>query len=322
MRNRAARGCLIFLSLLASAATLAKSNDPIPSPPEIRKPEQSKPGEPEAPAQKNQDRTAIPSLTIKEAPAQKAQKESAENAKEADSKTYTDWWMVWLTGILAFVAFLQLVVFGLQARRLRLTIETMEKIGEKQSADMQASIATAQSAADAAMKAARISEIALDSAETPYLYPIVRQFSKEDGDGSSPFSYAFENFGRSPAIVREIYDGSVVSRGLPAVIGFPPPQSNLGKLYVVAAGKCSPWRNMKIQIVGDTNAAAWLIGQVRYSDVFGNQFLSGFCFAINSVSLAFAAYGGAGYNYRRKLTDQERELAETRDADPLVAAAP
>jgi hypothetical protein len=38
---------------------------------------------------------------------------------------------------------------------------------------------------------------------------------------------------------------------------------------------------MGIPIVGDTNAAAWLIGQVRYSDVFGNQFLSGFCFALN-----------------------------------------
>ena len=166
MRNRAVRGCLILLPLLVSAATLAKSNDPSPSPSEIRKPEQSKPGKPENPAKNNQDRTAIPPLIIKEAPAPQAQKESAENAKEADSKTSTDLWMVWLTGILAFVAFLQLIVFGLQARRLRQTIETMENLGEKQSTDMQASIAVATEAADAA----NLNAQAVIDTERPYIY--------------------------------------------------------------------------------------------------------------------------------------------------------
>lgn len=158
MRNRAVRGCLILLPLLVSAATLAKSNNPSPSPPEIRKPEQPKPGEPETPAQKNQDRTAISPLIIKEAPTPKAQKEPAENTKETDSKTSTDWWMVWLTGILAFVASLQLIVFGLQARRLRQTIETMKKIGADQSRDMQSSIGVAKESADAARDSIKLAE--------------------------------------------------------------------------------------------------------------------------------------------------------------------
>jgi hypothetical protein len=313
MRNRAVRGCLIAFCFILLENIWGVAQSRVKPHPNTQQAQQQ--------PQADKRGTLDSPFVVKPLPAEKNQQEADEDARDKSEKRWNDRITIFVAIATAVILILQLIVFGLQARRLRQTIEAMKKIGADQSRDMQASIAVAKEAAEAAMKAARISEIALESAETPYLYPIVRQFSKEDGDGS-PFSYAFENFGRSPAIVREIYDGSIVSRGLPAVIGFPPPQSNLGKTHIVAAGKCSPWRNMGIPTVGDTNAAIWLIGQVRYSDVFGNQFLSGFCFALNSVSLAFTAYGGVGYNYRRKLTDQERELAETRDADPLVAVAP
>lgn len=203
MRNRAVRRCLILLPLLVSAATSAKSNDPSPSPSEIRKPEQSKPSEPKAPAQKNQDRTAVPPLIIKEAPASQAQKESAENAKEADSKTATDWWMVWLTGILAFVAFLQLIVFGLQARRLRQTIETMEKIGTDQSKDMQGWIAVAKESADAAKKSADVA--AGYSRPMLFVSEIYFQEGQVRVDGLSlraKIVVEIKNFGETPAFLR------------------------------------------------------------------------------------------------------------------------
>jgi hypothetical protein len=44
-----------------------------------------------------------------------------------------------------------LIVFGMQARRLRQTIVTMKKLGENQSVDMQASIAVAKDSAEAAI---------------------------------------------------------------------------------------------------------------------------------------------------------------------------
>jgi hypothetical protein len=209
MRNRAVRGCVILLPLLVSAATLAKSNEPSPSPSEIRKPEQTKPGEPEGPAQNNQDRTAIPPLIIKEVPAPKAQKEPAENTKEADSKTSTDWWMVWLTGILAFVASLQLIVFGLQARRLKQTIEAMKKIGADQSRDMQGWIAVAATsaeaatkAADAAMESVAIAEKTLSVTQRPWINvhvdiggPLVYDIN----GANFTFNFILENIGNSPA---------------------------------------------------------------------------------------------------------------------------
>lgn len=215
MRNSAVRRCLILLPILASAATLAKSNGPSPSPPEIRKPEQSKPGEPEAPAQKNQDRTAIPPLVIKEAPAQKAQKEPTENTKEADSKTSTDWWMVWLTGILAFVASLQLIVFGLQARRLRQTIETMKKIGADQSKDMQGWIAVADKSADAAKRSA--------DSDRPHMLPAQFKISGmrgpvgDDGKIKSICEFRFINYGRSPAFMKTFCFQDHIGHELPPI---------------------------------------------------------------------------------------------------------
>ncbi len=48
------------------------------------------------------------------------------------SGSITDWYIVWLTSIIAVVGFLQLTVFGLQARRLRQTIETMDDTAVRQ----------------------------------------------------------------------------------------------------------------------------------------------------------------------------------------------
>lgn len=60
-----------------------------------------------------------------------------------------NWWMVALTSVYVLVAILQLVVFGIQARRLRQTIAKMDEIAGGQTADMQASIAQASRAAEA-----------------------------------------------------------------------------------------------------------------------------------------------------------------------------
>jgi hypothetical protein len=155
MRNRAARRCLILLLLLLiSMASQAGSNEPTPRPAEVQKPPQTKGSEPKAQTQSEQERAKEPIAVIKEAPSKQTENKAAKNTDEADNKTSSDWWMVWLTVILAFIAFLQLIVFGLQARRLRQTIVTMKELGEKQSADMQGWIAVADKSASAAKEAA------------------------------------------------------------------------------------------------------------------------------------------------------------------------
>jgi hypothetical protein len=59
-----------------------------------------------------------------------------------------------------------------------------------------------------------------------------------------------------------------------------------------------------------------VVGQARYADVYGNQYISGFCYALNEHSMKFRAVGGSDHNYRRKLTEEEKREAESRDIIP------
>lgn len=65
-------------------------------------------------------------IAIKVIPPSVTDKKSAADNKERDGKSESDWWLVRLTGVLAIIGFLQLIVFGQQARRLRQTVTTME----------------------------------------------------------------------------------------------------------------------------------------------------------------------------------------------------
>lgn len=52
---------------------------------------------------------------------------NASSEKAPSEKASADWWLVNLTGVLGFVGFLQLVVFGVQASQLRATVKAMER---------------------------------------------------------------------------------------------------------------------------------------------------------------------------------------------------
>ena len=83
-------------------------------------------------------------------PPTKAIGDEASNGKAKESdRSSADWWMVRLTGTIAFISFVQAIVFGLQARRLKQTIEKMDAIAGQQSQDVQASKAEGTRAAQA-----------------------------------------------------------------------------------------------------------------------------------------------------------------------------
>ena len=43
------------------------------------------------------------------------------------------------------------------------------------------------------------------------------------------------------------------------------------------------------------------LGHIRFGDVFGNEYISGFCLARNGATGEFYGLGGSQYNYRRKI---------------------
>ena len=106
---------------------------------------------------------------VKLVPTPKTPKEASQEQAEREEKTYSDSWMVRLTGILALIAGLQLVVFGVQARRLKQTIEKMDQIATDQTSDMQSSIAQATRAAGAMEKVAESMAVSAEAVKQSVL---------------------------------------------------------------------------------------------------------------------------------------------------------
>lgn len=65
-------------------------------------------------------------LIIKVLPPLNEEEKSVATKQERQDKSESDWWLVKLTGILAIIGFIQIVVFGLQAFRLRQTVDEMK----------------------------------------------------------------------------------------------------------------------------------------------------------------------------------------------------
>ena len=75
-------------------------------------------------------------FVVKTVPTPKSEEEAAKDKAERDDKSAADWWMVRLTAALGCIGVIQAAVFGLQARRLRQTVEAMKDIDERQSASV------------------------------------------------------------------------------------------------------------------------------------------------------------------------------------------
>ena len=136
MRDRALRGCLIAV-VLAACVGVPKTT--------------ASPGKPDQASNAGRDDASnqiyqLPSFPLWWDSDQEKTNDLSEHAKE---KGNADWWLVRLTGVLGVIGLLQLAVFGLQARRLRQSIDTMRELGTQQSTDMTRSISQATRAATA-----------------------------------------------------------------------------------------------------------------------------------------------------------------------------
>lgn len=101
---------------------------------QLRKPPENPPSHAAQGAQNDNRGTGEPPLAVKIIPSPKTDQEATDEKAEREDKNSADWWMVKLTfglmivGIAQFSVFvLQLIIFGLQAKRLKETIEKMDE---------------------------------------------------------------------------------------------------------------------------------------------------------------------------------------------------
>jgi hypothetical protein len=55
-----------------------------------------------------------------------------------------------------------------------------------------------------------------------------------------------------------------------------------------------------VRLIDIERQGIFFMGFVRYTDIFGNRYISGFCFLFSHEDNRFVLAGGSAYNYRRR----------------------
>jgi hypothetical protein len=107
---------------------------PLPSIGEAQRPPQEQSGRAQEPSQSQQRGAEDNPLIVKVLPTEKTEEERAQERRDHDEKAMADRWIIRLTGalvgvgVLQFLAFVgQIIVFVIQAKRLRDSVEEMRK---------------------------------------------------------------------------------------------------------------------------------------------------------------------------------------------------
>ena len=139
---------VVSILVLLAGAALA-SQPPVPRLAVKRQPPEQPPAQTQQQSAPDIRGTNESPVTVKVLPTAKTPQEAADEKQTRDDQSAANWWLVRLTAALGAIGLLQLVVFGLQARRLRQTIDIMKVIDAGQTAKMEASIAQATRSAAA-----------------------------------------------------------------------------------------------------------------------------------------------------------------------------
>jgi hypothetical protein len=161
-----------------------------------------------------------------------------------------------------------------------------------------------------------------ESIEAPYLIPeIIRIENRQIGDRMGPCTiYTFRNHGRTPAIIRRFQDTMRIREFLPdtedeiwkgeMLADRPAQYIPIGPAHIpITQGQSGSIITCCLAETDLNNTEyQFLIGRVRYEDIFGKSYTQGFCFRISArpawetgaIALEYITAGDTTYNYRRE----------------------
>jgi hypothetical protein len=227
--------------------------------------------------------------------------ESKRETKEREIKAEVDaalvkynFWLTLLTGGMLLVAAIQAGLFVWQL------------------ALMHRATSDAGIAAKAAEKAANIAERSLTDLERPIVYGVVSEpgLAIVGILSCSDLQLCILNCGRTPANLTRIeHKISIAPHGeiAPTI----DPNVVIGRELPVGtfAANGDPFfetENMRLRFVNEAQSiientqSVWIVGFVRYEDIFGGHYITGFTHVFDPISGRFVRRGDERYNYARK----------------------
>lgn len=300
---------LIAFLLLSTGST--QSQGPTPGPPKISQEQQTKATTKKTDSNTNQYITDKISSGIEISPTQPPNPEEANYAKHSNKTSSLNWTvfdllLVIFNGILAGSTFL-----------LWRSTYKLWKASKDQREDVRASIAEAVRSADAtekAAEAARKSAEALPAIERAYLFVSAIDYTGKSDIRSTEIFIECRNYGKTPAIMKQIYVGMVFGRNCPREIGkVVCTLIKSGK--VIGAGEAQTHRETaffewsklgeqkpdftQIPTIGNVLVDTIVYGIIEYKDIFSDSLvrIHRFCWHRDHIDGVFRACGNEEVNY-------------------------
>lgn len=190
--------------------------------------------------------------------------------------------LVIVGGIQAAIFFLQLIVFGRQATRLRETVESQERSERA---------------------------ILFMGKLEPRIFPTAAHDKIYPGDKDAPWpriGYCFANLGRTAAIIDRIEVKLILEEKLPPHPGYADSQAMDGQTVVANGGTTEMYPAMfnrhitkaEIDDIRNEIKKFYLFGFARYDDIFGYVHSYSFCFQFLPKTNSVFVTGGEQYNFR------------------------
>lgn len=266
---------LIFLGLFVGVWSLAYSQPPPPGPAKaIQKPQdQTKNNHQVAKDDKRGTENSPLVIKIKDTPESKINAE--QTAKYQEEETASSWWLVRITGILAFIAAAEAGVLIWQTSELRNSIKV------------------AQKAANAAQKSAE----ALPLIERAYVFVTIPYHViipvKEDPELlECKVTVAFFNHGKTPAILKQLKVNMRVipiNEELGELIGDTeseiPEGVIIGSREEYKADYSTILRKEQWEDIENIHSTLFCYGRIIYEDVLKNRRTTGYCWDYHPVFL-------------------------------------
>ncbi len=275
---------------------------PIPGPGKASSPKQCHAGDAYEGSDYKERGTQYAPLFVKAIPTDKSETEKANETRESQEKASTDWWLMVFTGAVAiFTAALVGATYFLY-RTGEKQIGLIGEISERQAKEMQAQLAIAKGASDAAMLQAKAA-IAVELPSLRLVSPTLTGPTRPDGTRLIPggtdlpewccFICSLENAGRTQA---ELIMYSIEWDVVPVLVGDPEykvafpispdtviKQSELKKHFIQYKFQLQAGH---IELIKNQKSYLWIFGNIKYFDFMGDLHEKRFCYKWLGVNAA------------------------------------